>query len=285
MNLDNIYNFDDVWIRNVSVSLCKSLTKNIRWINRFSEGGENNEGLKRRVLCPFYLSIPGDERFVLDAWVDDIRGERVELNTDQLPRAVVTFNSASPVSSEFANPNQYLSQQSHINSDIRNIVSKVKAVPMNLNYTVEMRLTSERDSYMALQKLLDTIYNYMFFRLDYYGLNIDAVMLLPDDESIEIPREIDMTTETTSVLKFNLNVKSYYPIFKINIDDLEVCDNDDDLDWDRLYKKRPSEMDANDISSVRRVYWKSYIWDYDYRNDKDKLKGDNERKDTPPENF
>jgi len=272
MELDNVYNFDDVWIRGIGVSLCRTLTRNIRWINRFAEGGPEGNGLKRRVVCPFYLTIPGDERFVLDTWVDDIRGERIELNTDQIPRAVVTFNSATPISNEFANPNQYLSQQTKINDEVRNIISKVKAVPIQLNYQIEISVASERDAYMAWQRTLDTLFNYMFFRMDYYGLQIDAVLLLPDDQSIEIPREIDMGSDTRKVMKFSINVKSYYPIFKINVDDLEVCDNDDEFDWNRFGVPKPTtdyfdtlkkylkNYGQVDSAGIQKVFWKTYFY-------------------------
>jgi hypothetical protein len=272
VNIDNIYNFDEIWVRGISVALCKTLTRNVRWINRFSEGVPNGKGLKRRVLCPFYLTIPGDERFVLDAWVDDIRGERIELNTDQIPRAVVQINSATPVSSEFANPNQYLSKQSHINSEIRNIISKVKAVPIQLSYNIEIKLSSEGDSYKAWQKIIDTLFNYQFFRVDYFGMAIDAVMVLPDNQTIEIPREIDMGSDTNKLLKFSLDVKSYYPIFQINVDDLEVCDNDDELDWNRLGVPKPTDKYFDtlrsylknygqvDSAGIQKVFWKNYFY-------------------------
>ena len=120
---------------------------------------------------------------------------------------------------------------------------------------------------------------------------MDAVFGLPDDKEIEINREISLDSDVKKYIKFPLTVESYYPIFMvekdryIDIDDFIICDNDDELDWDRLYKKRPTEMDANDISSVRRVYWKNYIWDYDYLKDDDRLKGDDTRSGTTYENF
>lgn len=160
-----------------------------------------------------------------------------------------------------------------------------------LNYNVEIVVDSELDTYKLSEKLLNVFFNYMFFSIDYYGMKIDATFALPDDKDIEITREQSLDSDTKKYIKFPLIVNTYYPIFMveknryIDIDDFIICDNDDDLDWDRLYKKRPSELDPDDISSVRRVYWKNYIWDYDKKDDGDLLGGDDTRKDTPPENF
>jgi len=243
------------------------------------------------VVVPCYLSLPGQEKYLLDAFVDDIVDARVELNTDQIPRGVVTFSSFSTDVSQFANPNEYILNKRNVNGKMHAFLQKTKAVPVKVQYNVEIVLNSEIDILKCSEKLINTFFNYMFFNIDYYGLKIDAVFTLPDDKEIEINRDQTLDSDVKKHIKFPLTVETYYPIFLvekdryIDIDDFIICDNDDDLDWDRLYKKRPTEMDVNDISSVRRVYWKSYIWDYDYRNDKDLLKGDDERKDTPPENF
>ena len=95
------YNYDNNFFRMVSVSLIKTLTNTITWINYFSDK-------KMRVVVPFYLSIASQDRFVLDAFVDDIPSSRIELNTDQIPRGHVTFSSFSTDTSQFANPNEYI---------------------------------------------------------------------------------------------------------------------------------------------------------------------------------
>jgi hypothetical protein len=278
------YNYDDNFFRMVSAALVKTLHTSIGWINYFHDK-------KIRVVVPFYLALPGSEKYLLDAFIDDIVDARIELNTDQIPRGVVTFNSFSTDISQFANPNEYLLNKREVNGQMKAFLQKTKAVPVKAQYDVEIVLNSEIDVLKCSEKLLNTLFNYMFFNIDYYGMKIDAVFSLPDDKEVEIQREITMDSDYKKRIKFPLTVETYYPIFLvekdryIDIDDFIICDNDDELDWSRLYKKRPSEMDANDISSVRRVYWKSYLWDYDYRNDPDKLKGDNTRTNTPKENF
>jgi len=277
-------NYDDTFFRMVSASLVKTLHTSITWINYFHDQ-------KIRVVVPFYLSLPGSEKYLLDAFVDDIVDDRVELNTDQIPRGVVTLNSFSTDTSQFANPNEYILNKREINGEMKSFLQKTKAVPVKINYDVDIVLNSEIDVLKCSEKLLNTLFNYMFFNLDYHGLKIDAIFTLPDDKEIEIQRDVSLDSDVKKHIKFQLTVETYYPIFMvekdryIDVDDFIVCDNDDELDWDRLYKKRPSEMDSNDISTVRRVYWKNYIWDKDYLKDNDRLKGDDDRSDLPKEIF
>ena len=133
----NKYNYDDTFYRMVTISLCRTLNKQIRWINYF-EKDDGNSG-KFRVLVPFFTNFPGDERFAFDAFVDDVVDKRVELNTDYIPRGEINLVSFSPTSEEFANPNQYISKNTIINNQQRKILSKIKAIPFKFNFEVKIR--------------------------------------------------------------------------------------------------------------------------------------------------
>jgi hypothetical protein len=240
--IEDIKDYDEQFFRMVTIGLAKTLSKNIRWINYFSD--------KRiRVFLPFYTSLTGDERFVFDAFVDDIPDKRVTLNTDQLQRGSITFTNTNSKSDEFANPNQYLSKKTNINGTIRKVITKVKAVPISLNYEIDIQLATENEVSKCLSKIYNVLFNYYFFNFDYFGLKIDANFLLPDDKPIENPREITMDSETKKHIKFSLEVKTYYPIFQIDTDDLIVCDNDNDINWDELEIPQPSN---NYIDSLKK---------------------------------
>ncbi len=280
--IDSHRDFDDQFFRMVTVSLARTLNKSIRWINYFEPLNDTETG-RKRVLVPFYTSLTGDERFSLDAFVDDIVDVRVGMNTDQFQRGQITFNGFGTRSDEFANPNQYLAQKTNINGTLRKIISKVKAVPVSINYDVEIKLATQNEVDKCSQKILDLLFNYMFFNIDYFGIKIDAILSLPDDKTIEIPRDLSMETERKKSIKFSLEVKTYYPIFRISSDDLMVCDNDGDLDWEYLGIPQPTNDFNNSIkgynaafnqlnikgglsgsttiegmTEIRRVYWNNF---------------------------
>lgn len=250
MHIDEQYNYDDNFVRMTSIALAKVLGTKIRWINRWSDGK------KIRVLIPFYLSFAGQERFMLDAFVDDIVSTRVELNTDQKQRGVITFKGGTQRDDEFANPNQYLAKETKVNDEFRTIVSRTRAVPISLSYDIQIRLDNEWEVDTCYTKILDTLYNYRFFSISYFGMKIDAFFKLPTDGGIDIPREINLGSDNTISIKFSLEINTYYPVFTLLSDDYEICDNDDSIDWDFLGIKKPdgSEM-PNSAGYLSRVYW------------------------------
>jgi hypothetical protein len=272
------YNYNDSFPRMISISLIKTLTRCITYINY-------TETEKIRVSVPFYLSMSGNESYLLDAFVDDIPNSRVELNTDQIPRGIVTLISLGSKSDELTNPNMYLSKKGEINGVFKEIVTKVKAVPVTLNYDIDIVVMTEIDAYKITEKIYNMLFNYMFFNIDYFGIKIDINLILPDDFQIEIIREQTMDTDNKKHIKFSVGVESYYPIFQTDFEDHIVCNNDNspemELYWAKGCKKKPTLNE--DITSIKRVNWKAYIWDLDYADDKQPT--DEERKNVPPENF
>lgn len=275
--IGDIKNFDDNFFRMIGVGLIKTLTKCITWVNYFHDK-------KIRVVLPFYLSLGGNERFLLDAFVDDIVDIRTELNTDQLQRGVVTFTGFNTKVSEFGNPNQYLAKETVLNGEMKTFLQKTKGIPISMNYDVEITFKSEIEIFKASEKILNMLFNYMFYNIDYFGMKIDACFNLPDDKGIEIPRDINFDANSKKTIKFSLIVQTYYPSFFEDTDNYIICDNDDEIDWNKLCMKKPSDLDASELDTIRAVYWKSWIWDKRFENTP-KPDGIDRENNTPPENF
>ena len=111
------FNFEDVFFRDLTVCVLDTLEGQVKWINRFTSGD-------RYVQVPFYYSLTGDERFLLDSFSDDIVSENrfIELNTDLIPRGHLTMTSFNIKSDEFANPNVWLKMVIENKEEIRKVV-------------------------------------------------------------------------------------------------------------------------------------------------------------------
>jgi len=203
------FNFEDVFFRDLTVCVLDTLEGQIKWVNRFTSGDVF-------VQVPIYYSLTGDERFLLDSFSDDIVSENrfVELNTDIIPRGHLTMTGFNIKSDEFANPNVWLRMVVENEVEIRKVLSKVRAVPITVNYDLEISLSSEIDTFKCSQAILDTLWVYKFMYFEHNFMNIDAVMLMPDTNSIEMSREKNLTSDNTIKLKCSFTVETYYPAFR-----------------------------------------------------------------------
>lgn len=205
------FNFEDVFFRDLTVCVLDTLEGQIKWINRFSSGD-------RFVQVPFYYSLTGDERFLLDSFSDDIVSENrfVELNTDIIPRGHLTMTGFNIKADEFANPNVWLRMVVENEVEIRKVLSKVRAVPITVNYDLEILLSSEIDTFKCSQAILNTLWIYRFMYFEHNFMNIDAVILMPDTNTITMAREKNMSSDNNITLKATFTVETYYPAFRID---------------------------------------------------------------------
>jgi len=203
------FNMEDVFFRDLTVCVLDTLEGQIRWVNRFSSGDFPVE-------VPFYYSLTGDERFLLDTFQDDIVSENrfIELNTDVIPRGHITMKSFNITSDEFANPNVWLRMVVENEHEIRKILAKVRAVPIVVDYDLTILLSNEIDTFKCSQAIMDTLWIYKFMYFEHNFMNIDAVMLLPDTNQIEINREKNLTSDNTIKLTVSFQVQTYYPAFR-----------------------------------------------------------------------
>lgn len=203
------FNFEDVFFRDLTVCVLDTLEGQIRWVNRFSKGDVY-------VQVPIYYSLSGDERFLLDTFQDDIVSESrfVELNTDLIPRGHLTMTGFNIRSDEFANPNVWLRMVVENEVEIRKVLAKVRAVPISVSYELTIKLASEIDTFKCSQAIMDTLWLYKFMYFEYNFMNIDAVILMPDNNQIQMSREKNLTSDNNIELKASFEVQTYYPAFR-----------------------------------------------------------------------
>lgn len=203
------FNFEDVFFRDLTVCVLDTLEGQVKWTNRFSSGD-------RFVQVPFYYSLTGDERFLLDSFSDDIVSENrfIELNTDIIPRGHLTMTGFNIKSDEFANPNVWLRMVVENEIEIRKVLAKVRAVPITVNYDLEILLSSEIDTFKCSQAILNTLWLYKFMYFEHNFMNIDAVILMPDSNTITMSREKNMSSDNNITLKASFTVETYYPAFR-----------------------------------------------------------------------
>ena len=172
-------NFDDCFFRDLTVCLLDTLEGEVKWTNRFSNGDVE-------VNVPFYYSMTGDERFLLDSFTDDVVSDNryVDLNTDIIPRGHLTLTGYDIRSDEFSNPNVWLKMVIENKEEIRKVLAKVRAIPVSVKYDLSILLSSEIDVFKCSQSIMDTIWLYRFMYFEHNFMNIDAVMLIPDSNQV-----------------------------------------------------------------------------------------------------
>jgi len=246
------FNFEDVFFRDLTVCVLDTLEGEIRWTNRFSSGD-------KEVNVPFYYSMTGDERFLLDSFTDDVvsNNRYVELNTDIIPRGHLTLTGFDIRSDEFANPNVWLKMVIDNKEEIRKVLTKVRAVPVSVKYDLVILLASEIDIFKCSQAIMDTLWLYRFMYFEHNFMNIDAVMLIPDSNQVEINREKNMTSDNQIKLTVSFEVQTYYPAYRKP----RLGDDKDDKNkaWSNAYNYDSNGGNPDIIVYPKKTKWYSNL--------------------------
>jgi hypothetical protein len=208
------FNYDDVFLRNLTICVLDTLEGRVKWINKFTSGDVD-------VNVPFYYSMTGDERFLLDTFTDDISSTNrfVELNTDQIPRGHITLTNWQIRSDEFRNPNIWLRNVVEDNVEVKRTLNKVRAIPVSATYDMSILLKTEVDVFKCSQAIMNTLWLYKFMYFEYNYMNIDAVMLQPDNSQIEITREKNLKSDGNVIkMSVTLEVQTFYPSFLTSVE-------------------------------------------------------------------
>lgn len=202
------FNYDDVFLRDLTICVLDTLEGRVKWKNRFTSGDID-------VVVPFYYSVSGDERFLLDSFSDDIVSTNrfVELNTDIIPRGHITLTSWVIRSDEFRNPNIWLRNVVENETEVKRTLNKVRAIPITATYDLSILLKSEGDVYKCSQAVMNTLWLYKFMYFEHNYMSIDAVMTQPDNTGVEIVREKNLKSDNTIKITASLEVQTYYPSF------------------------------------------------------------------------
>lgn len=200
------FNYDDIFIRDITISLVKEFYRRVRWINKFKD-------VEKLITVPFQYSNVGDERFLMDAFVDDITGKRLELNYDAIPRGVITLNNWSIKQDEFSNPNVNFHTYEEENGVLKKVVGKYRPLPIKLTYDFSILLGTEIDTMKFNQAMWDFFWYYRFFHIEYKSVRIDCKLYVTNDVSLEIERQIQgIQGETDKKISFPVEVHTFYPI-------------------------------------------------------------------------
>ena len=118
--IGNNFNYDDVFLRSVTIAVLDTLEGEIRWDYNFTSG-------KREVSVPFYYSLTGDEKFVLDAFSDDVvSNNRLNaLNIGETPRGVLTLTGFDMLTDQLGNPNVWIATNLEREDEILTTYNKI----------------------------------------------------------------------------------------------------------------------------------------------------------------
>ena len=204
-------NYNDVFLRCAISGFLGFLRNRFSWTNESEEQGQY------LVELPIHYSLTGDNRYIMDAFFDDVPDKRVNMNTDSIPRGVVKLESWAIKPDEFTNPNIWLNVNKEMDDELIQVASQVKSVPVKLTFELNIITNNEIDVFKAWQVYMEGLWMYKYFSFDYKRIPINAVFNFIGDITNPIAREYNYGTSKELISSiYNFEVHTFFPIFDTN---------------------------------------------------------------------
>lgn len=216
----NRANYDDVYLRSIIVGFLGFLKDKFNYVTKSEENGN------KKINVPVYYSFTGENRYIMDAFYDDVPDKRVNSNTDQIPRATIKLNSWNVKNEEFNNPNVWVDTTKELGEDILEFATQVKAVPLKLNFELEIVLDNEIDIFKVWESYMRTIWIYKYFKFSYHRIPISGVFNFIGDTDNTFARDYSFGDVEKIKTTYQFEVHTFFPLFDINRNEITNYNND-----------------------------------------------------------
>ena len=208
-------NYDDVFLRSVIVGFLGFLKDKFNYTIYGEENGF------QKINVPISYSLTGQHRYILDAHYDDVPDMRVNSNTDQIPSANFKLDSWNIKNDEFTNPNVWVDVTKELGEEIIEFATQLKAIPIKLNFTLDIILDNEIDLFKIWESYMKTIWIYKYFKFTYHRIPIQAVFNFIGDTDNEFVRDSNFGDNKDGYkTTYSFEVHTFFPLFDLNRNDI-----------------------------------------------------------------
>ena len=208
------FNKDDVILRNIIVGVLATLNNKMWWYQQISQTE------KQKVNVPFYFSTTGDERFLMDMFMNTVSAggtdaTHTESVYNQLPRAIMQLDGVSIEAGSLTNKFvRAFYQRVQDDGTLKTFNSEVFMVPLKLTFQCDLYVDSNLDVFKGMQRTIEIFYKHNLFQIDVDGTRIPAVASLPEDFAKERPIEFSFGDKKEWKINYQIEVQTFMPIFK-----------------------------------------------------------------------
>lgn len=211
---NNKFNKDDIVERAAIAGILHKLHNKLSFTYTYSDNNEED------IDIPFYYSLSGDERFLMDEFLNEFDTSKAETNYDKVPRGVLVMESTSIRTEAMTNPHIRMEQvieeleEGADVPDLKTYYSKFSVIPIQMNVNCRIKVSSHRDLLIISQLAKKEFYRNTRFYFDYKGVRVPGNLMFPETFEKENPIEytfdgVDRTQEILISLEAHTFIPDY----------------------------------------------------------------------------
>lgn len=209
-----IYNTDDILIRNVIAGVLSILNNNINYDQVW------NKDIIEHISLPWFFDMgnSSSERFLQDnfTYFGEQCFKKIEGNFDMFPRGMISYLSTSIDSTNITNRFVEGKYSKFENGKMTTYSSFLYSIPLTLRLKAEIWVDTFGNALKIEQAIREALYRNKTFYVMFRGLKIGCCMGMPDDYNLEKTTEYSSLSENgeqKQKINFDIVVETYQPVF------------------------------------------------------------------------
>lgn len=209
-NIQN--NKDNVILRYVIVATLAELRNKIFYYNLI------DEDTLKKIQIPFYYSVTGNERFLLDNFLyDSIDDDKAIGNYEVVPRGVAKLTSLSINSGSQTNKFVRGEFVREVNGILKTFSLDTSFLPLDMSFDITVVCSNNLEMLKVTESIISKLYKTTTFNIDLGMFRVQAGMGVPEDYSQDKLFEFSLNDKKEFNVTFPLEIQSFIPVFEHGI--------------------------------------------------------------------
>jgi hypothetical protein len=206
------FNKDNTILRYLVVGMLAELSKKVYYYNQI------DEDTLKKIEVPFFYSISGNERFLLDNFMFDAeKAGKAIGDYEVVPRGIVQMNSLSIDSSAQTNKFTRAEFVREWEGVLKTFSLMTNFLPVTLGFSVTLICSNNLEMLKVSESVMSKLYKGTLFNCDLGMFRVNAAMIVPEDYSQDRLFEWGLNDKKEFQVTFDMELQSFMPVFESGI--------------------------------------------------------------------
>ena len=206
------FNKDNTILRYIIVALLAELKDKVYYYNQI------DEDTLKKIPVPFFYSITGDGRFLMDNFLYDAEAKGKAIGDyETVPRGIIQLTGISIDSGNQTNKfarGEFVQEWEGI---LKTFSLETNFLPLNMSFDCTVVCSSNLEMLKVTESLMSKIYKNTLFQVDLGMMRVQASFAVPEDYTQNRLFEFQLNDKKEWSVTFPIEVSSFMPVFESGI--------------------------------------------------------------------
>jgi len=206
------YNKDNTILRYMIVALLAELKDKVYYYNQV------DEDTLKKIPVPFFYSITGDGRFLMDNFLFDAEASSKAIGDyETVPRGIIQLTGISIDSGNQTNKfarGEFVSEWDGI---LKTFSLETNFLPLKISFDCTVVCSSNLEMLKVTESLMSKLYKNNLFQVDLGMMRVQGSFAVPEDYSQNRLFEFQLNDKKEWSVTFPIEVASFMPVFESGI--------------------------------------------------------------------